>query len=135
MTIALPGRSVRARGTYRVGAFRDRSPYEPDVPYSVIWDSIDLKSHSPAVAVAKPMTAVEIENLVAEVQPVDVTPSDNDTTYIEWETKEGFASLEVGYTRFAFTFLPSSASDQQRYGQTGTLAERSTIIALIHKHS
>ncbi len=132
MTIALPDRSVRSRRV--VSYVSDRKPYEPDLPYVGVWDSLDLKSHFVTV-VPTTMTAAEIEALVAELHPVDVTPSDNDTTYIEWETSEGFASLEVGYTRFAFTFLPSVTSNQERYGQSGVLTDRSKLTSLIRKHS
>lgn len=132
MTIALPDRSVRSRRV--VSHVSDSSQYEPDRPYVGVWDSFELKRHLVTV-VPTTMTAAEIEALVAEVHPVDVTPSDNDTTYIEWETAEGFASLEVGYTRFAFTFLPDSASNEGRYGQSGALTDRSKIISLIRKHS
>ncbi|KJL30229.1 hypothetical protein [Microbacterium oxydans] len=133
MTIALPDRSVRSRRV--VSYVSDRNPYEPDRPYVGVWDSFDLKRHFVADVVPTAMTAAEIEALVAEVHLADITPSDNDTTYIEWETAEGFASLEVGYTRFAFTFLPNSTSIQERYGQSGALTDRSRITSLIRKHS
>jgi hypothetical protein len=74
--------------------------------------------------------ASRILPLLASVN-AEITPSDNSTYYIEWETEVGFASLEIGTDRFGFSFLPHSGS---AYGENGAVSDGAHLRRLIEAH-
>lgn len=141
MTIALPDRSVRARDTEVSRSVGKRGQYVPTMPYSQFWDPSDWSSQLAPMSrlagadASAPMSVDEIKALLGESSFVDITPSENETTYIEWDGNRGFASLEVGRTRYAFSFIPHDPDGASRYGESGMLTERNRIAALIRDHS
>lgn len=141
MTIAPPDPSERIRETHTQGNPSFGEPYVFK-PFSFTWDSIDLHARATlfadevtATPVSTPMTVDEIAALFPHTQFVDIAPSDNETTYIEWETSDGFVSLEVGHTDFAFSYIPNDNSPQESYGKGGALTQRDLVASLIGKHS
>lgn len=80
--------------------------------------------------VSTPMKVAEIAALFPDSHYVDIATSDNETTYIEWVTTDGFASLEVGLDSFAFSFIPDDESGHG-YGREGSLIEGGLIASLI----
>lgn len=139
MTIAPPYQSRRGRETFASGSLRNHGRYDLIMNLSAVWADIDPHRDQPSFAFAsvepRPITVDEIRSLFSVSQFVDVAPSDNDTTYVEWSTDRGFVSLEVGHTRFAFSFIPESGSSSQPVGESGMLTERSRLEALIRTHS
>ncbi len=55
----------------------------------------------------------------------------NGTFYLEWESGEGFASLEVGTDRFGFAFIPTVG---EPYGENGQIADTARLRRLIETH-
>lgn len=80
--------------------------------------------------VPTPMRMQEILALFPTYQHVDVSPSDNETTYVEWETGMAFASLEVGTDCFAFSLIPNNKS-LPGSGRAGSLAQGALLASLI----
>lgn len=139
MTIAPPYQSRRGRETFTSGNVRNQGRYDLVMKFSAVWADLDPQSDTPSFTFVgegpKPLTVREIKGLFPVQQFVDVAPSENDTTYIEWSTDEGFSSLEVGHTRFAFSFIPDSGSTSHPIGETGLLTERNRLVELIRSHS
>lgn len=114
------------------------------IPFSPFWDSLNVRpSRIPFTVVATAptssapavMSVPDITALFSRGQFVDVSRSNNDTTYIEWETTDGFSSLEIGHTEFAFSFIADDSSRLESYGAGGSLADRDLIASLIRTHS
>ncbi|MEV8249971.1 hypothetical protein AB0O87_03470 [Microbacterium sp. NPDC076768] len=143
MTIASLSPSERTRDS-RVHTNAPFSAHYVTIPFSPFWDSLDILSKwtpfavetdAPTALAHTHMTVPEITALFSRDQFVDVSPSDNDTTYIEWETSDGFSSLEIGHTEFAFSFIADDSSQRDSYGEGGSLKDRALIASLIRTHS
>lgn len=132
MTIALPvssGRKSRAPLGLTAG-FRTPAYIDLRETFSATWESLA----SDRTTATAPLSLNDIEVLLSG-RTIDVTDSENATTYVEWETADGFASLEIGSVRFGFSFIADEGSAAISYGESGTLDHRDAIAALIRKHS
>lgn len=77
----------------------------------------------------------QIEKLIQKLSnsQVSITPSDNKTTYYEWETKTGFVSLEIGDLKYAFSYIPDK-KDEESFGLTGSLEKLDDLEQLIKEY-
>ena len=81
------------------------------------------------------MTITErIKKLFNPSLPVDITPSDNQTTYFEWESTNGFVSLEVGTSQYALSYLPNNNKDEDTVGVMGLLEDYEELENLIKEY-
>lgn len=60
----------------------------------------------------------------------DKTLSDRGTVYYEWETERGFCSLEVGISKFSFSYIPHDRKAKFE-GFGGYLSDHEVIRRLI----
>lgn len=72
--------------------------------------------------------------LLEDATNLDVSVSDNQTTYFEWDSTEGFISLEVGSTKYGFSFIPSPSSTKPSFGETGALTDLVKLEQLIKEY-
>lgn len=80
------------------------------------------------------MTNIErIKKLFNPSLPIDITPSDNQTTYFEWETTNGFVSLEVGTSQYALSYIPNN-KDEDTFGVMGLLEDYEELEKLIKEY-
>ena len=118
------------RGAWDFTRSRVRGGYPS--AYSQSWN-VDLAARQQQArrvsAQARVDTNVEqILNRLVDRDEVDVTPSDHLTTYIEWVTRAGFVSLEVGVEQFGWTFVSTSG---ETTGRNGSIGDHSLLTGLI----
>lgn len=128
MTIAMPVSSASVPG-WSFGILDTFcAPRFARETFSSTWESLSEDVSNP------PLTLVEIQRMLAG-QSLDVTRSENATTYLEWVTSEGFASLEIGKTRFGFSFIADEGAGRRSVGVSGELAHRDQLSDLIRDYS